>query len=95
MKRKKPDEMVHFNILSTCSSINIHHALRLHLRIPFGFKTQYLFLQYPPFIFSSTLPLLGLAPLQTHFQTPQAPRLIIAADSDGAGMDGSSSAEMK
>ncbi len=64
-------------------SVSIHWApaapsiFIMHLRILFGFKTQYLFLQYPLFIFSSTLSLLRLAPLQTHLQTPQAPLLIL------------------
>jgi hypothetical protein len=85
MKWKKSDEMVHFNTLSTCSAINIHLALMYSVRLQNtkslpSVSTFHLF-------FHPVLTLLG--PLAN------SPSDSSSADSGGAGMDGSSSAETK
>jgi hypothetical protein len=85
MKWKKPDEMVRFNTLSTCSSINIHHALAYSVRIQNtislpSVSTFHLFFH---------LVLASLGPLANSSSDSSGS----STDSGGAGMDGSSSAE--
>jgi hypothetical protein len=87
MKWKKPDESVHFNSLSACNFINIHHALAYSvwlqntISLP-SVSTLHLFF---------CLVLASLGPLANSPSDSSGS----SADSGGARMDGSSSAEMK